>query len=291
MSTNIFRYSTEDVLFPPGIEVISFEELYMQKIAQETIYEYHRASFYHVFRYRGNGNYHYVKNRKIKVPDNSLLIVNCDILQRYSKRKCKGDMVLFSSTFFTDSQEKADFLSQCALFKNDYVIIPPGTESFTSSVDLYFSLMRIQLRQTKIRETDKKMLRNWLHNLLITIEREYHLQKNQIAPILSSQNYLLQFKDLLNVYYQTEKQVHFYAKELGISDKMLSRIVSAAHGITAKEYISEKILSEAVRLLDTTTLNQDEIAARLGLDSVYFVKFFRKRFNLTPAKYRQNKEN
>jgi len=39
--------------------------------------------------------------------------------------------------------------------------------------------------------------------------------------------------------------------------------------------------------LKNTTLNQGEIAYRLGLDFTYFIKFFRKHTGYTPAKYRQ----
>lgn len=289
MVTNTPRHSSDEVLYPPGIEVNSFEELYMQKVAQETIYDYHRASFYHIFRYEGEGNTHYIRNKKIKVVDNSLLIVNRDIPQRYSRHKCRGNMVLFSVNFFASTQERDDYLTQCPLFNHDYLIISPKSDDFISTVDLYFSLMKFSIKE-EIRESDMVLLRNWLHNLLMIIEREYLAQRNRIDPIFDSQAYMLQFKSLLNMYYQREKHVYFYAKALNISVQKLSRIVSAVHGISAKEYINEKILLEAIRLLENTTYNQGEIAAELGLDFTYFVKFFHKHFNITPAKYRQNKE-
>jgi AraC-like DNA-binding protein len=72
-----------------------------------------------------------------------------------------------------------------------------------------------------------------------------------------------------------------------MTEKMLSRIVSGLYGISAKEYINEKLLREAVRLLKNTTLNQSEIACELGFDFSWFVKFFRKNMGITPAKYRQ----
>jgi AraC-like DNA-binding protein len=289
MVTDIPRYSSDEVLCPPGIEVNSFEELYMQKVAQEKIYNYHRASFYHIFRYEGEGNTHYIRKKKIKVVDNSLLIVNQDIPQRYSRHKCRGNMVLFSANFFTSTQERTDYLTQCSLFNRDYLIISPDSDNFMSTVDLYFSLMKIRAKEER-RESDMILLRNWLHNLLMIIEREYLSKRNRIDPIFDSQAYMLQFKNLLNMHYQSEKHVYFYAKALNIPVQKLSRIVSAVHGISAKEYINEKILLEAVRLLENTTYNQGEIAAELGFDFAYFVKFFHKHFNITPAKYRQNKE-
>lgn len=289
MAINTPRHSSDNVLHPPGIEVNSFEELYRQKIAKKTIYDYHRASFYHIFRYKGDENYHYIKNKKVKLAHGSLLIVNRDILQRYSKHKCNGDMVLFSFKFFTRTKEKLDFMAQSKLLRNDYIIIPPSSERFLSSVGLYFNLMKTQLKKKEIRQTDIVLLRNWLHNLLIVIEREYQLQEQQISPIIGSHDYMGEFKDLLNIHYRTEKTVHFYAEKLHLYDKKLSQIVFAEHGFSAKEYINEKILSEAVRLLDNTSFNQGEIATELGLDLTYFIKFFRRHVGITPAKYRTRK--
>ncbi|MDR2001476.1 MAG: helix-turn-helix domain-containing protein [Prevotella sp.] len=261
----------------------------MQKIAQKTIYDYHRASFYHIFRYRGNENYHYIGNKKIKVVHNSLLIINSDVIHRYSKHKCRGDMILFDTIFFTFTEEKADFLNQCTLFKVDYIVIPPKSENFRASISMYFSLMKSQIKKLEIQERDIILLRNWVHNLLIIIEREYQSQKKQIVSSTNFQCYMEQFKNLLNIHYQTEKRVHFYADKLHLSDRELTKIVFYMHGISAKEYIREKIQIEAILLLESTTLNLSEITTKLGLDYSYFVRFFKKHFNITPGKYRRGK--
>jgi AraC-like DNA-binding protein len=139
-------------------------------------------------------------------------------------------------------------------------------------------------------ETELILLRNWLHNLLITLEREY-LSRQQRFGFPTGQNCtheeeVRQFKILLDMHYRKQKQVGFYAKELGISEKKLAEAVSSVYGISVKKYINEKILTEAIRLLENTTLSQGEIALELGFDFTYFIKFFRKHTGMTPAKYR-----
>jgi AraC-like DNA-binding protein len=231
-----------------------------------------------------------VENKKIKLDDNDLLIINKDILQKYSVCKSMGDIILFSPVFLGSTQEKIDFLNHCALFQNDYAVIRARSESFAASVEFYFSSMKAQI--DKGQKNHLSLLRNWLHNLLMTIEREYCFQKqfyhwddpNNIHEIQ-------QFRILLDMHYYEQKQVRFYAEKLDISERKLSRIVYTVHGISAKEYISEKVLSEAVRLMKNTTLTQGEIADKLGLDFTYFVKFFRKYYGITPAKYRRQEED
>jgi AraC-like DNA-binding protein/cupin superfamily acireductone dioxygenase involved in methionine salvage len=256
-------------------------------------YNNHRTAFYHIFWHKGEENVHYIKNKKINLKHNSLLIIPPDIIHRFSLlKRNRGDVVLFSLTAFADTQDKHDFMTHCALFRNDYIIISPGSETFAFMVDSYFSLMRLFDGKEK-GEAERTMLRNWLHNFLITIDREYRLQKTKSTPVIftSSPDYMRQFKMLLDTHYKTQKYVHYYAESMNLSEKKLSQVVSSIHGITAKRYITEKILYEALLLVRNTTMNQSEIADELGLDFTYFVKLFRKQFGTTPAKYRREREH
>ncbi|MDR0509667.1 MAG: AraC family transcriptional regulator [Rikenellaceae bacterium] len=291
MATEIPRYQSFEVLDPFGIEVNTFEELYQQEIAQKTIYDEHRASFFHIFRYRGPGNVHYIEERKIANDGDSLLLVNRDVQQRYSKRKCRGEMALFSLTFFGDTPEKLEFISNCSLFNSSYSIVPIRTEEFAAEVDLYFSLMRQACRTGEMTHTETMIMRNWVHNLMIAVERELSQRKTLFSlPPVGTCVHMQQFRELLDANFQEQKHVGFYAGQMGLSEKKLSSIVEHAHGISAKAYIKEKLLEEAVRRLRHTTLNQGEIAAELGFDFTYFVKFFHKHVGVTPAKFRQEGE-
>lgn len=286
------RHLAEEVLYYPGFEIDTFDELYAQKIAQETIYEEHRAAFYHIFRFKGKGNYHYIKNKKVTLENDSLLIINRDILQRYSHHRCTGDVILFSYDFLGYDQEKNEFLNTCTLFQADYALIPLHSENFIASMDLYFSSLKsmVPFNKNETPEIRITILRNHLHNMLITIEREYRLRKkNVFGTFWVEESHIQQFKDLLNTHYQTQKRVAFYAKQINITEKKLSQIIYNTHGFSAKEYINEKILMEAIRLLENTTLNQEEIANELGFDFTYFIKFFRKYKGMPPAQYRREK--
>jgi len=288
MPTKAPRYSSEEVLHSFQVEVNTFEELYKQEVTQGAIHDYHRTTFYHVFRYNGKGNVHYVEGKKILLGKDSLLIINRNVLHKYATEKCSGNMVLFTDTFLGSTQEKINFLNNSTLLQGSYVVIPMMSERFAVTVDFYFSQMR-KLHIEKITDlplSTAVILRNCLHNMLLTIEREYRLRNATLIAPSNNNSYMLQFKNLLDVHYQEQKQVAFYAEMLKISEKKLSLITHHVHGISAKTYINEKIVQEAIWLLKNTTLNQGEIADRLGLDFTYFVKFFRKHIGSTPAKHR-----
>jgi AraC-like DNA-binding protein len=291
MATDIPRHSSDDVLSTYGIKVCSIEDLYQQADALEAMNVYHRTGFYHIFRYKGEDNSHYIGyKKKIKFRNNSILVINQDTLHKFPIRKCTGDIILFDATFFGNTKEKIKFLNHCSLFQSDYVTVNSQNDYFRTCVEAYFSLMKIQIGRKLV--TELSLLRNWLHNLLIMMEREYKSHRKRFE-IPDKQNYmreLRQFKILLDMYYRTQKQVGFYAKRLNLSKKKLTEAVFAAYGLSIKGYINEKILTEAIRLLKNTTLTQGEIANELGYDFTYFVKFFRRHTGITPAKYRQKDE-
>jgi len=288
--SNVAHHTSEEVLHASGIEVNSFEELYGQAIAKSTIYRYHRAAFYHIFRLTGESNVHFIENKKITLNNDCLLIINRNILHKYSKQRCKGSMVLFTDAFISRTREKNIFLNSCKLLQNKYAIIPLHSEEFINEVDTYLALMKNTHPEDEIKTAEIGVLRNWLYVLLMIVERQYRLRNAKLATAINNKDYMQQFKSLLDTHYKTQKQLSFYAKKLKITERQLSQIVYDAHGFSAKILINEKILLEATLLLKNSTLNQGEIAQELGLDFTYFIKFFRKHTGLTPAKYRQ-KEN
>jgi AraC-like DNA-binding protein len=215
------------------------------------------------------------------------------VLHRYSQHRCAGNALLFTSTFFGGTQEKVDYLRGCPLLQDSYAVLPAPSKRCLEAVDAYYALIKELHYGDEAPPTDDVsqcqmiVLRNWLHNLLLEVEREYRLRKASLIAVSDENSYMLQFKALLDEHYQTEKKVSFYAAKLKLSEKKLSTIVYSVQGFSAKEYINGKMLQEAIWLLKNTTLNQGEIAYKLGFDFTYFVKFFRKHTGITPAKYRQ----
>ncbi|MEU2925921.1 helix-turn-helix transcriptional regulator [Streptomyces sp. NPDC007251] len=83
------------------------------------------------------------------------------------------------------------------------------------------------------------------------------------------------------------RRVEDYAAALGYSPRTLTRAASAATGRTAKQYIDDRVLLEAKRLLRHSGLAAKEVADRLGfVDASDFTKFFRLRTGVTPGAFR-----
>lgn len=105
----------------------------------------------------------------------------------------------------------------------------------------------------------------------------------------SKNSYFPRFLILLSQHVEQERAVTFYSDRLHISSRYLSKIVKAATGQTANEYIDNAILMVAKSLLKYTSLNIQEISYKLNfVNPPFFSKFFKQHTGMTPKQYRNN---
>jgi len=85
-----------------------------------------------------------------------------------------------------------------------------------------------------------------------------------------------------------EMSLEELAKELGISDRHLRRVVQSEYGVSPVELAQTQKLLTAKRLLTDTDLPIGEVALASGFSSVRrFNALFSERYNLTPTKLRK----
>ena len=81
-----------------------------------------------------------------------------------------------------------------------------------------------------------------------------------------------------------------FAQEMAVSRAQLFRKLKAANGQTPKEFIDERRMAKAVQLLQTTDRTLADIASAVGIsDTSNFRRTFMKRFGISPAQYRKEK--
>ncbi|WP_327174529.1 AraC family transcriptional regulator [Streptomyces sp. NBC_01335] len=95
------------------------------------------------------------------------------------------------------------------------------------------------------------------------------------------------FHDAVERDHATTRRVEDYAAALGYSPRTLTRATRAVTGAGAKQFVDDRVLLEAKRLLQHSRLPAKEVAGRLGFaDASDFTKFFRLRTGATPAAFR-----
>ena len=107
---------------------------------------------------------------------------------------------------------------------------------------------------------------------------------------MTSQAYLTsQFLKLAQQHFKKERFLEFYANQLQITTKHLSRTVKAETGFTAGDWLDRLVLLEAKVLLKSSNMNIQQIAEELNFPSQsFFGKYFKHNVGLTPKQFRNS---
>lgn len=97
----------------------------------------------------------------------------------------------------------------------------------------------------------------------------------------------IRLRDELEISFRTHHQVAEYAARLGYSTRTLNRLSRDNTGLSAKQFIDERLVLEAKRLLAHSTDPTARIAEHLGFDDPSnFAKYFQHRTGVTPTEFR-----
>lgn len=90
-------------------------------------------------------------------------------------------------------------------------------------------------------------------------------------------------------YADNELSVSGMSNRFGYSANYLGNIFKNAYSISVNDYINQRRVQQARRLIDETALHIYEIAFRVGFsDQNYFSRIFKKYTGLSPREYREN---
>ncbi|HEX8018897.1 helix-turn-helix domain-containing protein [Mucilaginibacter sp.] len=285
MKNDISNYKFKDNL-PIGFECISLAELYTK--SRELMTTPHRTSFYHIIWFKKGGFNHSVDFYPIYIEDNSLLFLSKDIVQSFdASASMEGTAILFTETFFCQSEADAQFLKETILF-NDLFSIPAFR--LNDNIKVFNSLIGLIEEETSKPGDNyqSKILKTYLLTFLLSAERERRMYDFKEIKKGADLEYLLSFRHLLESGFHVNKQVNFYAGKLNLTDKRLSQSTFRVLGKTAKQMIDDRVMLEAMRLLAHTRDTVKSIGYQLGFEEpTNFIKYFRKHSHQTPAEFRE----
>jgi AraC-like DNA-binding protein len=131
------------------------------------------------------------------------------------------------------------------------------------------------------------LLRSQLHAMLIRLHLAQARREGPRIDPPALVKCFRRYRLAVEEHFRKRHAVAGYAKLLGCSEKSIGRAVREIAGITAKEFLSQRIALEAKRLLVHTALPVSVIANRLGFDEpTNFVKFFRREVQKSPGAFR-----
>lgn len=80
------------------------------------------------------------------------------------------------------------------------------------------------------------------------------------------------------------------SEQMNVNASYLSKVFSAEVGMPITEYVNTRKVQTAAKMLDTTSMQIQEVASYVGINDLnYFSKMFKKYTGSTPSKYRKVK--
>lgn len=175
----------------------------------------------------------------------------------------------------------------------------------------FFSMLRSH-PVISLNESGAEVLKNFYNNLLsIAADKEIkypfetvlftiaaffyrHAMKNYhdfIIPEAKGINNRIvdKFIHLVQQHFRKERFLDFYADQLDITAKHLSRTVKRQTGISPVDWITRYVILEAKVMLRSSNLNIQQIAEELNFPSQsIFGKYFKKATGLSPKEFRNS---
>lgn len=126
---------------------------------------------------------------------------------------------------------------------------------------------------------------------LCNIFNSYAPDSSAVVKSKSRKEYIFErFYESLIQSYQSERSVKFYADQLCLTPKHLSGVIKEVSGKTVGEWIDELVILEAKALLNSSSMNIQEIADRLNFaNQSFFGKYFKHYTGMSPKEYRKSR--
>ncbi len=192
----------------------------------------------------------------------------------------------FVKDFYCIQTHDAEVACNGILFNNIYEtpFVKPCKKD-TDKLDFILTSLLEEFQQNETAQYD--MLQAYLKQFIISavrVKKENYVVKEDVETRL--------FKDfslLVEQNYKTLHSVTDYAKRLGLSPKSITKHFQKAGTISPSEFIKNRILLEAKRLLIYTDKTVKEIAFELGFnDPAYFTRFFTKAISKSPLQFKKD---
>ncbi len=134
-------------------------------------------------------------------------------------------------------------------------------------------------------ETNKRRISQWTMGLIF-LQLVNCTEKLCTDPRFSTQQLLLQVFRYIEEHYR-DGGLRELAQELHYDTSWLSREIKRQSGKNFTELMQDRRMAQAAFLLKTTKMNVTQISENIGYENVsYFHSVFKKRFGISPRKYR-----
>lgn len=201
----------------------------------------------------------------------------------------KGWVINFTRHFLIKNNIPDQMVNDVYLF-NKYGEAPPlsiNQQQWQQYIDLIRQIEQYSNLNLSYKDD---ALGAFLKLLLIQSNNHCSLHQETNPQNIETGNQLLRkYKHLIDKHYKEYHKVSDYAEMLAITSDYLNRSIKSITGKSAKEFITERIIVEAKRVLLFTEQTNKELAYDLGFEEqAHFSNFFKKLNGVSPNDFRNS---
>lgn len=216
-----------------------------------------------------------------------IIILPGQIIARSELSRDFQGKILLMSRFFTDSLDIGRTLTLTSRIVNmPYYQFPADAIDI---VRAYFTSCNAMIRNHSDDDTIREVLR--------LLSRAFFLGTSQmltgrdgVPPVGPYSKLTEEFLTAVESNYKTSRQVSYYARLLGKSEKYLSRHIKEDTGRNASDWIDKCVIMDAEAQLQSRQKSIREISESLGFPSQsFFGKYFKRVAGMSPKDYKEGK--
>jgi AraC family transcriptional regulator, transcriptional activator of pobA len=248
----------------------------------------HRHSYYEILFVEEGQGFHEIDFRSYNIQGPSLHFLSPGQVHLLTfSSSFQGYIIAFSEDFYSFYNPANQPLSQLNFFQP--TLKQPIIQLSDVEKKYFHNILENMAADHLSGETDQVFLGKYLGLML---QKSAVLSQKQSQTTNTSSNAVPEligrFQEMVEKHFLKKHEVQQYASDLAVSPDYLSKVTKKYLGVPSQEYILDKLLLEAKRLLVFTSLSSKEIAYHINIeDPSYFSRIFKKKTGLTPNEYRE----
>ncbi|MBR4266459.1 MAG: helix-turn-helix domain-containing protein [Bacteroidales bacterium] len=249
----------------------------------------HIHSFYQIIWFKKGHGKHYVDFKEYPVEDNTLFFISPGQIHWFEENKSfEGLIIHFNESFLSDENQSETAFLKYNMF-NSFDADPyfKVCEKCEQKIETIAQQLDSEL-QNKNSFAHSDYMKFLVKMFLIEVQRMGRRGLNEEMLITDNGNRIfVKFRQALEHHYKDMHTVKEYADFLNVSTKSLTNYVQQSAHLTPLKMINDRIILEAKRLLQHSSMKVKEITFYLGFeDPSYFVKFFKRQVGILPVEFR-----
>ncbi len=269
-----------------AFEMVDLQE-FMETRPQNHLELDYRISFWTlIYIIKGEGN-HYIDFKTYPYKAGDLIVIRKNQVNHFEiNKEVEGYIILINEPFFFNEKGML-FAKFFEFFENPYT--NPRISLDTSALSLNRNLIDLLYKEYKKNKSQKnKILIQSLFQSFILSIQEYTDEMKITTDNTVFLTYL-KFSKLVEANYKNVKTVEDYAKMMAISKKTINLATRKMAGLSAKQFISNRVVLEIKRYLSQGDFMNYEIADLLGFDEpANLTNFFKRYEGVSPSVFKDS---